>query len=280
MDKAFWRAIVEKDFAVPEGHTAAAMLPELMKGLGSTDPELRDNLCLEILYSWIMAGHYDADEIRQITASLLANLRVGVGEGENDHVFLRAFSVLILQGVVKRDGRERIFTLDELDAVRQGALQYLLAETDMRGCVPDKGWAHSTAHTGDLLEALAGHPAMGAAHLESILDALAGKLLTPTTYAWLEREDYRLCRCVMTLLRREVLPVARVAAWLEQVAGTEPRYKSYVPGTDTAVHHNVRSFLAALHLLLTYQDLPEAARSELLPAARTTLKSYMHPGWL
>ena len=60
MDKAFWAAIKVNGCDVPDGYTPQALLPELLAGLGSADPELRDELCLEILGTWLDAGHYPA----------------------------------------------------------------------------------------------------------------------------------------------------------------------------------------------------------------------------
>ena len=52
-DKAFWRAIAAAKFDVPAGATAPKLAAELLATLGSPDPELRDDLALSILTSWI-----------------------------------------------------------------------------------------------------------------------------------------------------------------------------------------------------------------------------------
>lgn len=39
-------------------------------------------------------------------------------------------------------------------------------------------------------------------------------------------------------------------------------------------YHNAEAFLAALHLMLTYQELPATTRAELLPAVHAALKSF------
>lgn len=44
-------------------------------------------------------------------------------------------------------------------------------------------------------------------------------------------------------------------------------------------YHNAAALLIALHLMLTYQELPAAAKTELLPAVHAALKSFM-PWWL
>lgn len=43
-DRGFWREIAKNHYAVPEGQPVLPLLHELSGYLGSTDPELRDDL--------------------------------------------------------------------------------------------------------------------------------------------------------------------------------------------------------------------------------------------
>ena len=81
---------------------------------------------------------------------------------------------------------------------------------------------------------------------------------------------------MLAVLRRDLVPLARVVAWLQELGSrTEPRNKALVPGQDNVRYHNAEAFLAALHLMLTYQELRTAAKTELLPAVHAALKSFM-----
>src|SRR4029078_3939571 len=67
MDKAFWQAVLENECAVPDGHSVASLTPELLAYLGSTDPDLRDDIAFSILATWIgRVGAYTNDELRAI----------------------------------------------------------------------------------------------------------------------------------------------------------------------------------------------------------------------
>ncbi|MDF2626690.1 MAG: hypothetical protein K0R39_521 [Symbiobacteriaceae bacterium] len=275
MDKALWRSISERDFAVPEGHTAAEYLPALFEGLGALDPELRDHLCLEVLWSWIDAGRFSTAKLRQIAHQMVTNLTVGIGETQGSAVFLRTFSVLILGAVVAYDTSHRVLSGAEVRHILGEGLAYLAAEHDLRGYVPVMGWAHSVAHTADLLTALAGHPELGAADLEELLYAMSDKVLSPTRQALVENEGFRLARAVVAILKRNLLPVERVVAWLDRIAGTEPRRKTFVVGQDNARYHNTEQFLASLHLMLTYKEIPAGVPEAVLPAIHRALKSFV-----
>ena len=71
MDKQFWKAVQGNDYKVPEGHTVKSLTPELLSFLGSTDPELRDELAYAILVEWVEHDLYSPDDLRQIIASFL-----------------------------------------------------------------------------------------------------------------------------------------------------------------------------------------------------------------
>jgi len=282
MEKAFWIGIKEREGAIPEGYTAAGLLPELMEGLGSPDPELRDHLCFEILASWIYAGRYSPDEVRQITERLLVNLRVGIGAGENDQLFLRSFSILVLAyGILPHDREKGALPADLRQRLFEEGIQYLADEQDLRGYTADRGWGHAVAHTADLLAALARHPAAGAEELERILQAIGAKVLAQTEYPFVDNEDGRLARAAMVVLRRDLLPLERVVAWVESLGGGEgePRHKSYVVGRDNVRYHNARGFIMALHVLLSHPEMPAATRERVQPAVYQALKSFT-PWWM
>ncbi|MHB9146765.1 MAG: DUF2785 domain-containing protein [Symbiobacteriia bacterium] len=276
MDKSFWTDVKQHDFAVPDGYLAVGLLPDLMAGLGSTDPDFRDSLCYEVVATWVEKDRFTPEDLRPMVDQLLVNLRAGIGQGENDQVFLRTFSVLILAEVVAHDAKAPFLTSVEVHRILQAGLQYLADEQDLRGFVPDKGWAHSPAHTADLLYTLAEHPALDASDLHSILQAVGLKVLAPTPYALTNHEGFRLGNAVLAVLRREALPLPYVVAWLDDLGGGgQPRSKAYVAGVDGARYHNTEALLTALHLMLTYQDVPDRARTALLPAVHLALKSFL-----
>jgi hypothetical protein len=52
-DTAFWHAIIQRDYAPPEGVAAGQLSDELSALLGSPDPEQRDGIAYTILTAWI-----------------------------------------------------------------------------------------------------------------------------------------------------------------------------------------------------------------------------------
>jgi hypothetical protein len=167
-------------------------------------------------------------------------------------------------------------TGDEFQRIKAAAIHYFEAERDLRGFVPAKGWAHSVAHTADLLAWVANHPRSTAADLEDLLEAICQKLLTPTPYACHDREEFRLGRAVIAILHRNLLPAAVLTARVERLAGSQALREAFAAGQDNERQHNTISFLSALHLLATYQpDLEPETREALLSALHGALQTYV-----
>ena len=216
MDKSFWQAIVDSDYKLSEGHTAAELLPELLSFLGSTDIDVRDPFGYTILTLWIVRDrHYTPDELRVMRDEWLANLEKGIGENGTDSVFLRSFSVLMLSILAYRDNQESFFSREEIKTLVDKVLAYFAAEKDLRGFTSDKGWAHSAAHTADSFKFLARNPLSDGADHQRMLNAIADKLMLPVTYIYIHSEDERLVSAVIDILKRETLDGADWAAWID-----------------------------------------------------------------
>jgi hypothetical protein len=295
MDKAFWQSVLDADGAVPEGQTIEALTPELLAYLGSTDPFLRDEVAFEVLAAWIVRDrHYSPAELRTLGDSLAENLSVGLGEQATDRIFLRSFSALVLNKVVEADNWYT--TLEETDIRRwmDRGLKYFAAERDLRGYVPEKGWAHALAHTADLLWVLAQNRYLHTADLERILSAIADKLTAPTEYPSLALEDERLANVVWAALRRDMLSLAFLQAWLNSLVRPfqeRPRSEITTNALNSNAYHNTRSFLHSLYFQLMlgprppswytdtsfFMDAP-ALREQLLPLVVDTLRA-LDPGF-
>jgi hypothetical protein len=295
MDKAFWQSVLDADGAVPEGHTVEELTPHLLAYLGSTDPFLRDEVAFEVLAAWIVRDrHYSPAEMRALGDTLAGNLWVGLDEHGTDSIFLRSFSALVLNKVVEADNWYP--TLEETDIRRwmDRGLSYFAAERDLRGHVPEKGWAHAVAHTADLLWVLAQSRYLNTADLERILSAIADKVAAPTEYSYLALEDERLANAVWAALRRDTLRLAFLQAWLESLKRPfQERLRSEITtnALNSNAYHNTRSFLHSLYFQLMlgvrppswytdtsfFMDAP-ALRDQLLPLVVDALRA-LDPGF-
>ena len=283
MEKSFWRSIVEADYDLPTGYTARELTPELMTYLGSTDPELRDRIGYPILDAWLHRGLYSDDEKRAMMARLAENLMNGIGETGGDTVFLRAFSVLMLAELVHEDNQRP--WLEEAEALQllELALVYLEAERDVRGWVPEKGWAHSPAHAADLLFVLARSRFLDASALERLLLASQAKALDHAALPYLYDEDERLAQPIVAAMRRGLLSQEFLVNWLGGLvhpSGQPAWNESFLVGERAVSRHNVKQLLRSLYGQLAFTAAMPPGALEFLPHLTEAVKSlsewYLH----
>ncbi len=268
---------MEANYAVSGDYAVATLTTELLTKLGSTDPVWRDELAYPILEQWIHRGYYSTDDLRELAADMLANLRAGLGEAGADSVFLRSFSALVLMEIVGCDNEMHVLSAADVHTYLDAALAYLAGERDLRGYVPEKGWAHAVAHTADLLGALARSRYLAAPDLERILDGIAAKLRERVAHVYLHAEDERLAYAVMWALRRELLDMSFLRRWLDRLAHHSDG-RRWMPGDITAhegacTYSNTRACLRSLYLQLELAGNPPALAPELLAAVADALRT-------
>ena len=261
MDAAFWQGIVAQDYARPSEPGLEVLTDKLVVYLDSTDPVQRDEWGYGILVRWIFQGHYDAAALRGLTARLLPDLQVGIGEHGTDSVFGRSFRALVLGAILEYDLEHVFLDASEVHASLEAALAYLEGEQDWRGFVPGKGWAHALAHTGDWLGSLARHRKVDTDNQARILEVMAAKLSAPTDYALIHHEPSRLAVPAFELIRRQELDPSVLHAWIEGIMTVlDARLQRQFTGGMDASRANVEAFFASLHLLLGKLELPLARR--------------------
>ena len=301
MDRETLQAILDSNFALPEGKSLDQLTTELEALLGSTDKFLREN-SLEVLWSWAQAGHYTDVQLIDLGERMAANLAVGLGETGTDTVFIRAFSALALAAVVIVDqrfdagqveGRAVFVGRERTRSWFEHTLACFVGECDRRGYVKGKGWAHAIAHEADVLSDFARSPHLDAEDLERILVAVADKMIEPADDVLRFEEDNRLTQMVLDVLRRNLVSVDAVNRWLDRLAHpADGGHWADVFGLEkndergNSARLNTRAFLRSLYFQLSVGSrnfragyLPEAyarpieGKEDLLPAIVGALKT-------
>jgi hypothetical protein len=253
IDEAFWNSVKENDYGVPDGHSVAELTLVLLDYLASTDGNLRDGIGYEVLAQWIVfKPQYDADELRAMRDRLLDNLNEGLGKKNDDSVFLRSFSMLVLGLIVYRDNQEPFLAEDEIVALLHKSLSYLAAEQDVRGYVDNKGWAHAIAHTADTLKFLARNRHTDAAAHRRILNGVMDKLTAPVGAVYVFDEDERLAFPVLDVLKRDQLTAETLLAWAERFETWRKQGEStkHFDPNHFSTFHNLKNFLRSLYFQL------------------------------
>jgi len=259
MDKEFWASIAKNDYAIPDGHKLSELTQTLFGYLSNTDSELRDDIAYMVYANWLKREMFTKDEIRWHVNELFGNLDKDIGETESDSVFLRTFSVLLLAEIVHNDNKKPLLDKDQIQTILAKGLWYLDAEKDPRGHIPVKGWAHTLAHTADLMLVLGKNRHTENDDLEKILQGIAKKLIHSTNWVYIHGEDDRLANSAMMILQRNLVTIEFLKTWFETFIKPEkPWNGAYMDEGQAKAFHNARNFLRSLsEALRTTDDLPE-----------------------
>jgi hypothetical protein len=180
-------------------------------------------------------------------------LDVGIGETESDTIFLRSFSALFLAEIIHNDNKDPQLGKNQIQEILEKGLAYLSAEKDPRGYVQSKGWAHALAHTADLMRVLSKNEHTGLVEHKQILSGIAEKLIATSDWVYVHGEDDRLSAAVLSILRRDMLPINSIKEWGKAFTGSKWKGAWNGEGSSRAFF-NVRNFLRSLYLQITTED--------------------------
>jgi hypothetical protein len=179
------------------------VIQSMLMHIGSVDSELRDGLIYGTFYTMILEKNLlDHAILRDTLDYCLTNLLgKGIGEDNSDSVFTRTFTLLLISLIVAKDNKVDFVEAHKIEELTNKLIKYLLAEKDVRGYVPVKGWAHSVAHASDAVDELVKSPKFKKASFMDILRPLWNMMLQ-TNHAFIHDEDERLLVPIFTMLEQ------------------------------------------------------------------------------
>jgi len=257
-DKEFWRSIVRQHAAVPHHESPDALAHELSAMLASPDPELRDDLAYSILATWIHRGNVlSSPTLIALTDEWRANLKSGIGETGTNSVLNRSFSALCLSEIAKRDLKQPFLDAERYHNLVSEAITYLQSERDLRGYDPKLHWIHATAHTADLLAALADSSQLTKEEASGILQAIQVRLSTATE-VFTQGEQDRLAVALVSVIRRQDFDPSTFDSWLAKIQEEDRNVWTSTTPESLARYQNYTYLLQALTVRILLE--PESAR--------------------
>ena len=244
--------IEEDDFRVENDSEQFALALEMVRFIGSPDPELRDELIYAAFCFWILEHEaFTAVQLHQLLDLAVDedHLFYRLGEKGTDAVFTRSFSMLLLPLLLIAHRKRPYLTQPEIITLKETVIDYLSREQDVRGYDAEKGWAHAVAHAADALDDLALCEELGAADLQDILTAVQQKIGTDD-YVFVDEEDERMVTAVTSLLSRQVLSKAEISDWIRSF---DPFVAEVEARPTSSRYLNVKNFLRSLYFRLSGQ---------------------------
>jgi len=250
-DKEFLRSIVENGYELPENTDAFALAKALLQNFLSTDEELRDELSYMILASAIIdKGHLTEQQLEDILSTVLddEHLFYHIGETENDSVFMRSFSNLIVAALLYVDAKQPTLPEQALQQAKATLLRYAGEERDWRGYIKGKGWAHTMAHLADALDICAQNSRLSTRDRRQILELLRdlAKVTTPLYH----EEDMRLATVAYHIIAGKEVDDAFLKTWLQSCfVLRDPNVTTWRKAS------NMKNFLRSLYFLLLWDSM-------------------------
>lgn len=232
-----WGEVSASGYPVPDEIPLTDLTAELAEMFGSDDPAVREDVALATLTTWLRRGVYD---------DLLPGLGDGMAGGLSDprSADRRGCSASVLAACVMRDRESRRVPDDTVLVWGDRLVTWLLSESDR----------DAIGRGADALGALAAHPAFGGAELAVLLDVVGERAAGVTDNATSDR----LAVATLAILRRDLVPVDVVEAWLEHLDAEAATY------------------LRSLYVLLSLTPAPPAHRADLVLLVIDRLRS-VHP---
>lgn len=217
----------------------------LLDNTGNPNSLVRENVL-----ALVEVDYFSHEECIEMLNTYLGNSHLlnGLGSKENDFVFWRSFSSLVIGYFAEMDGNMNFLSQDQyMEALNKG-IEYMFKEVDRRGYVTGKGWAHATAHGADMLLALVSHPKFPIEYADKVLDCIKFHITSPDRFS--HGEEKRLSKIIPALIDQG-LSEHVIKGWIDSLL---PRAKTKIYSDenyeDVKILMNIEYFLVALHFAL------------------------------
>ncbi|MGE7632899.1 DUF2785 domain-containing protein [Bacillus paramycoides] len=241
----------------------------MINHIGSTDSELRELIYSS--FSKLILDNQLAHELQvEILEFCLSDLLFkGIGENGTDTVFTRSFTSLLIELILYKDNEDHFLPESVVYKAKDTLIHYINLELDLRGYVPEKGWAHSVAHVADACVELVKNEKIGQKYYSEILETLWKKIFY-TKGVYIHNEDGRMIRSILAMLNRG-LEIEKIETLIRRMPMEMKSQKEELDEEHYLfLKANCKSFLKSFYIevnsdsnLLSLQKNIEACLSEI-----------------
>ena len=258
--------IKENHYEVSNSLDLGSITNKMLQNIGAIDPELRDKLIYTTFYYWIIdKKYYTHEELIHILNSSIGekHLLYQLGSTNNDSVFTRAFSVLMIPLLLERHRLDPFLTDEHLEIVKDRVISYFENEIDYRGYIEEKGWAHAIAHGADALHSIVECSCANRDDLLKILELVKAKM-SIDNYVFINEEEERLINAIISIEKNGVITNSELKTWINSFQS--------IP-IPNLIHRrqyftvNVKGLLRSLYFRLSSEN-----KKELLSTIEETLQ--------
>ncbi len=242
----YLNSLRENKYKVSNRNDLKVYISLMLKYIGDKDSVLRDDLIYTTFNKWILKYKYfNENEMINILNTLMdkEHLFFKIGHKNDDSVFTRSFSVLVICLILQRHRERAFLSENEFACVKNSLLNYFNDEKDLRGYVENFGWAHSVAHGADGFFEITLSKECNEELSINILDSVKNKLLNGY-YIFCHEEDERIVNVINVIYTRKLISRERFETWLifiTKCLDSFTGYKKYVCKV------NIKNFIRSLY---------------------------------
>lgn len=232
-----------------EEESKVFIVKSMIKHIGSTDSELRDQLIYSSFFQLIIEKNQLEHELLNELLDLCLKylLFYGIGEIGTDTIFTRSFTVLLIALILYRDNKDDFLSQDMVYKIKDKLIDYINSESDLRGYVSVKGWAHSIAHVADAFDELVKNPKINREHYLEILKSLLNKVLVSNS-VYLHDEDERILIPIIEMLNNGLEP-KEIENFIQNIPIELKTQKEKIDGEKYwFLFANCKTFLKSFHI--------------------------------
>lgn len=262
------------EFRMNESINITELTSAMLSEIGNVDPVLRDKLIYDSFSQMIFKDLYSDKELKEILNTCFnhEHLFYKIEEAGEDSVFTRSFSSLIIAVILNVNLQRNLLTSNDIEKVYDNLLNYLDQEQDVRGLVPEKGWAHSMAHVADALDELVKQPNLSSGYLEIIFEAILNKITGNKNHFHYD-EDERMVIPVIAMLQRG-LDESIVCEKITQLANDVKENFSTGDQSYFIYRVNVKQFFGSLYFHLETKNQNAVIRTSIKQALKEINGAY------
>lgn len=247
------KRIQKNNFELYEGENINDYISLMLKYIGDTDPELRDDLIYSSFYEWICEKNYlSREQLIDILLILMDenHLFFNIGNCEDDTVFTRTFSVLALALIIFKHRKSPFLNYDLFVKVKDNLIRYYEEEKDLRGYTGKTGWAHGAAHGADCMDELVQCGESDEAVCLEVLKAVQ-KVLYNGRYSFCNEEDERITRVILRITKENYISDEDLSTWIAglcECCSWEKDREQYITRVNT------KNFIRCLYFKLMHYN--------------------------
>lgn len=262
------KRIKDNEYNLREDEKVMNYLDLMLKYIGDTDPELRDDLIYSTFVNWIEEKEYFTNEelislLNRILSEDFAFYNIGYEN--DDSVLRRSFSILLVNPILCVHLDRNFLDEDMIIKTKDCLIRYFNEEKDLRGYDSKKGWIHALAHAADGIHILVNCEGITEDICKEVLFAIENRLCEGKEFFSAEEDERLITIIYYDIIVDKLLSYEYICNWIEgfgkvlEITDRPTRFKART---------NVKNLIRSLYFRMLHVENNEEISKTILKLER------------